>query len=265
MARFVDHSSFPRAFTPLFALVAMIAFAVFAVQVKITDRQLVVLLIVIVPVLAAAGLALFERIDARMRRVCEVTPLEGDEKRAKKLAGFPGRRGTATKKVLREMDWDIGPRGGWRSGPWKASLGLTGVAAVVFTLALVLMPRGHQPAIHFWTAVGWCIACVAIQIAPLWTSVVRFRINGQIITIERPFSLFRRACSFYLSEIEEADVSHSPHDRKFGKCLTITLHGGRRIKYSDSDRVIGKVVRQLRLAIEESRQVPHPLSDESIR
>jgi hypothetical protein len=248
---------------PLMAIAATIAVLVVASQVNGGDSQIAAILILFVPVAMVAGIALFKVVDARTRRERLVTPLADSAKRAKKSVGSPGEWGTAAKPDRGQMDWQIGPGAPELLLRWLGTLFFLGVAAALGVAAHIASGQWPGRAGNE----GVTTFCLVSAIMPLliWASVVRFRVSGQIVTVERPFALFRRPVSFDLSEIDEVDVSHWPHDRKTGKCLKITLKDGRRVKYSQVEHVVDAVEERLRSAIELSRPVPHPLSDDAIR
>ncbi len=261
MARFVYHSRLPGVVVPLIGIGAMIAFCIFLVRARIPDHYLVWLFILFLAVAATMGFALYGLIDIGTRRVREIVSLVTDETRPKKTVSPAAGRAPGAKEDLHGMEWETGPRGIALLPHWLSTLFFLSLAALVLAshLASARQPgaaANHGPAI-------FCLVSAVITLL-IWATVVRFRISGQIVTVERPYAVFSRAVSFDLSEVEQVDVTHWPHDRKYGKCLAITLHGGRRIKYSEAGRVIGMVERQLRLAIERSREVPHPLSDEAV-
>jgi len=158
------------------------------------------------------------------------------------------------------MEWEIGPSGIGLFPHWLGTLVYLGLAASLASQVAWSRQRGDA---GNGTSIIFCLASLAIPIS-IWASVVRFRINGQIVTVGRPYVPLPRAVSFSLSDIDQVDVTHLPHDRRYGKCLVITLLSGRRIKYSESGRVVDAVEQQLRSAIQRLRQVPHPLSDEAV-
>jgi hypothetical protein len=240
----------------------MIAFCVFAVRLTVPDHYVIWLFLLFFSAAATGGIALYVLLDRATQRVQQVAVGHSHAPIDDKAAGLKGKRAPGQTMELRGIQWEIGPRGARLAPHWIITLICASVSAVVLASQLAFSGlSGYAPN---YGALVFCFVCGVIALA-VWTTVVRFRIDGPVVTIERPCFLFGRTVSFYLSEIERVDLTHFPHDRRYGKCLTIKLSGGRRIKYSEGDRVIAKVVRKLRLAIEGLQQDAHPLSDEAIR
>jgi len=262
MPRFVYHSRLPGIVVPLIGISAFIAFGLFAIRTRIPDKYLLWLFIVFFAVSATVAFALYALLDRGTRRVLEVVFRSRERERSKKSASTTEGKTAGTKNDSGEFDWEIGPRGMGLIPHWACTLFFASLAAVVLA-SQVAPSRAPGYALNIGALI-FCAVCAVIT-RLIWTTVVRFRIDGPVVTIERPYVLFGRRVSFDLTEIDQVDLTHWPHDRKYGKCITFTLHGGQRIKYSNADRVVGKVVRQLRLAIGSLGEVPHPLSDEAIR
>jgi len=246
----------------LVAFGAVTAFVVFAKGPRVPDSPIGGVLLLAVGLVVVFCLALYRVLDRLTLVARTVAPTVPKPKGAKtsfksEIDGRPG-----AKPGCDAMDCEIGPRGFGLVPYWAGSLVLLILAGVglVATIRSSAQPDGGV------RSGSTALCLITVMILPLvWARVVRFRIRGQIATIERPYSLYGRNVSFALDEIDQVDVSHWPHNRKYGECLTITLCDGQRIKYSEKRSIINKVERSLRLAIESSRQVPHPMSDEAVR
>ncbi len=264
MARFIYHCRMSRVTVDLIGLGAIIAFVVLVGRGTIPNQQLGwhFIFFAVFAVAGCVAIALHGLIDMRTRRVQKVVPLVTDATRPKKAGGPPEGGGPGAKKNFGEMEWEIGPRGEGLLPQWLGTLFFLSLAALALSL-YIASSRGPGNAVSEG-AITFCLVSALIPLL-IWAAVVRFRISGPIVRLERPYSLFGRAVSFDLSEIDQVDVTHRPREGTAGKGLTITLQDGRQIEYCEADDVIDTVVRQLRLAIERSRQVPHPLSDDAIR
>jgi hypothetical protein len=260
--RFVYHSRLPAILVPFLGISGMIAFCVFAIRVPIPDPYLFWLFVVFFALLATGAFLLFRLLDRGTHRVENVVFPRGVRGPSQKSAGTAKSGFSVVKKGTGEFHWEIGVRGLALIPHWIISCFFVSLGAILVCsqIARSRGPGDTQSA----GAMMVCMICAVVTLL-VWTTVVRFRIDGSIVTIERPFALLGRRVSFCLSEIDQVDLTHWAHDRRYGECLTFTLHDGKQIRYSNSNRVVGKIVRQLKLAIERSREVPHPLSDDAIR
>jgi hypothetical protein len=262
MARFIYHSRLPGVAVPLIGIPAMIGFCVLVIHSRIADPYLIWIFIAFFVALAIVVTALYGLLDKATRRVQNVGSYKSGEGRIKKLLGARKRRELSSNEAIGHFEWEIGPRGAGLLPHWIGTLCLLGLAAAIIASQFAVPRPSRQPESGGWLA--FSLLCVFASIL-IWMTVVRFRVDGQVVRIERPFALFGQAESFSLTEIKQVDVSHMPHDRRWGKCLKITLEGGRQIRFSESDRIIGKIAQNLQLAIERSHEAPHPLSDDAVR
>ncbi len=262
MARFVYHPRLRGVVLPLIGVGVMIAFRVLAIHTSDPNRYVFSLGILAFTAATTMALALSRLIDGGTRRVREVVSLVTKKGDVKKTLEVPAVQRQAVKTHFEEMAWETGPGGRWLLPCWLGTLGFLGLAACIFTSTIGTSRTGDSAEELCSTSFGVVFALLALH---TWATLARFRINGQIVTIERPYALFGREVSFDLNEIDQVDVTHRPHDQTSGKGLTITLQDGRKIEYNEADEIIDAVERQLRLAIERSHPGPHPLSDEAVR
>jgi hypothetical protein len=240
----------------------MIAFCIFAIRVRIPDQYLFWLFVVFFGGSALALVGIYGLLDWATQRVLEVVPGQKRARCTTSVAGKTGPSASFDEKQSRELPWEIGAKGIGLVPHWIATILVVALAAVVGASGMGLNQRAGDHASY--SSMVFCVACGLIVVS-IWTTVVRLRIDGPVVTVERPYALFQRRVSFDVSEIDQVDLKHFAHDRKHGQCLTISLRGGRRIKYSESEPVVDIVVGKLMLAISGSGKVSHPLSDEAIR
>lgn len=264
MARFVYHSRIPGNTITLIGFGACVAFLVLSGLLRISGNRSVAILVFfgLITVIAVVGPRLFQALDERTRRVQKVVPLglvaktpaKASEVSAAKFAGGP--------PDTFEMEWSMGPTPRGLRARWIGTICCLGLAVLTAGLSLSGSLGSGAP---WYSGKIWFSLLFAWLAIALWAAVVRFRIHDQIVTIERPYSVFNRSVSFHLSEIDEVHIRNYRPEATSGKTLTITLVDGRKIEYCESDEIIDRLVEQLRLAIEGSRQLVHPLSDEAIR
>lgn len=265
MARFVYHSKLPGNVTAITGFGAIIAFVVLAGLVRGPANRSVWFYIFFAVFIAAGilSLVLSRFIDMRTRRVHKVMPAGTDATGPKEGIAALQAEALQAKQTLGAMKWEIGPPG---KRLFRQALG-TLVFLILGAVVLALPSAWSRGPGGSWNAgaINVCLICCLMFPFLMWSAVIRFRIDGQTVTLTRPFSLFNRSVSFNLSEIDQVDITYGPSDAGPGKGLTIALLDGRRIQYGEADDVVDIVARQLRSAIEQSREVFHPLSDDAIR
>jgi hypothetical protein len=263
MARFVYHSKVPVYLIFLIGFAAIVTVVVLGGLVKGPHQQPVWNYVFPAVILGAGVLAVGSSrlIDLLTRRVQEVVPSGTKETDLAKGKGTLAFGPLAAKQKFGHMEWEIGPSVKRLFFYWLSTFVLLTLATIsVVSPAVWSLPpggAGYEGA----TTIGIIFAVIPLLI---WANVVRFRICGELVTLTRPYSLFNRAISFGLSEIDQVDVTHRPRTRPPGKGLTITLRDGRRIEFCEADDVVDAVAHHLRLAIEGPHECSHPLADEAV-
>jgi hypothetical protein len=257
MAKFIVHSKKPLLLViPLFALLILVETAV-SIGIKVPNMFFAPFVVTMFVVGALVFVLLFIVLDRATAQVDEVGPHKPKRNVAADdgEAFLPGIRGL-TDEDGRSLE--LGTSDKQLTALFRGTLIFGALMAIA--LILCLNPRAGRFDLSMLVLVLVVLLMSAV-LALQWASVVRFRPEPRTVHVVYPYFSLGRNHSFPFSAIEQVEVRPVHHGRQ----VCIRLYEGRKIHFTDPDEIMVEILlNRLRLGIEQSRPVPHPLSDEAV-